>query len=302
MIEQFLCECTKSYNGNKNEIVEHFTKLRGKCPAINEILIPDCIFDQYINFVSKPLDQANHQSILLLAFQRNYLHKITIPIHKYLINKNINENYKKDLQEFWLKKGDILDRHKTARIYMGKLYEILIADWLDYNNWEIIELEATGGIADIVAISQNKVKHFFELKFIGVEDEVFWSIVNSMQDHSSCSNFSSYSACDFLLYKAFTAAKQLENFYQNTIVIITISNISWDFFDIQLKEDWINWTNPTFFNNDSKWITFFAEQKKKYPNIENEIGSTINKLSELWIVEECDNFEFKLAKRITLST
>lgn len=108
----------KSATSSENvlEILEEFGNLRKQCPAIKKILLPADAWESF-HRMHLFLDEAAHESILLLAFDRGYLNRITAPIHKYLMVgneplSNLNKNYAADLKEQWMEQSNELDRHK----------------------------------------------------------------------------------------------------------------------------------------------------------------------------------------------
>ena len=121
--ELMTCKCMNANEWDK------FEKLRGQCSALKEILVPDNVWNKFQVMNSKERDKAFHRSMILLALERGYLNKITSPVHRYLMEGSrpkalVNNNYKNDLIELWMSKNNEKERHKDARIYMGKLVEL----------------------------------------------------------------------------------------------------------------------------------------------------------------------------------
>jgi len=307
MISQsFECLCLTATARSKNSLLEDFKRIREQCPALRELLVPDGIWDEFQRVASEDMDAAQHQSVLLLAFKRGYLSKVTSPVHRYLIEKmeekpkkQFNNNYEKDLQECWMWKkdmGNVLGRHQIGRGYLGKLTELLCAEWIEEQGWEISNLAALGGNIDIEAKSPDDVDCAIEVKYVGQEDEIFLTTVKSLSGRGGVSTSSLYVASNFLLFRVYEAAKQLEKCNKFRIAILVISNMTWGFVDIPLNENWMCWQSPRFLNGDPDWNQFLKEkrQEKKYSDIENDLAETLRSLKELWIVRENDGFQYSL--------
>ena len=68
-------------HSNKSEIkvkclIKNFTRLRTKTPALKLLLVPDEFWSKFKKYCLEDLNEAYHQSILLLAHKRGYLFKI----------------------------------------------------------------------------------------------------------------------------------------------------------------------------------------------------------------------------------
>jgi len=297
------CLCQKGLTVKDSNILEIFSHVRNKCPVLKELLVPDSIWPDFRRSAIKPMNGALHKSILLLALHRGYLNKITLPMHKYLIEngnprKEITKQYIVDLQETWLQEDRAIERNRKSRIYIGKLTELILADWLEEQGWRITNLEALGGQADIETVSPQKNDHAIEVKYVGYEDENFLSVVESLSGKAKAYTTSPYAASDFLLFKVYGAAKQLFNSAKTRIAFLAISNMTWDFVDIQLSEDWMNWQSPRFFNNDTDWKKFLEKNKNQFPTIESDLRSVIRSLNQLWILREEKPFQYSLQQVI----
>jgi hypothetical protein len=105
--------------------LHEFTTLREKCLALREILVPEELWPQFRAWHAFPDTIGSHSSVVLLAFRRGLLHRVTAPIHRHLmcptgILSTVSMQYVKDLREKWMFDEDPLERHRLARIAVGK--------------------------------------------------------------------------------------------------------------------------------------------------------------------------------------
>jgi len=336
------CPCLSAIPIEKQCLLEKFESIREKCSALKEILVPDNVWRQFKEVAEKEMDEAKHYPILLLALRWGYLKKITSPVHKYLIEngmikKRLKKQYREDLIEEWMisKEGlepkDGLKRHQESRGYSGKLIELQIAEWLEEQDWRINNLEAISGKFDIEASLPDGNEYTFEIKYIGQEDDKFLAVVDSaispdrfkllidkltkkgdeskikrLVEKCKSRTFDPYSGSNFLVFRAYEAAKQLQISSKRRIAIIVISNLSWGFLEIPIKENWMNWHQPIFLDACPQWDKFLTKNKrknpKKYGDIEKDLQSIPNSLSQLWIIEQGNGFTYSLEKVIKFSS
>jgi hypothetical protein len=196
-------------------------------------------------------------------------------------------------------KKEALERHKEARRYKGKTAELHCAEWIETLGWQISNLEALGGSSDIEAISPNNQDCAIEVKYIGVEDDLFLSSCESLAGGNSVVMLSSYSASNFLVFKVYEGANQLRNCVKRRIVFLVIANLTWNTVKIEVNEDWMQWDSPRFFQKDDPaWETFLDRQRKKFPTIDTDLNTTIGLLHELWIIREGNELEYIVEKKI----
>jgi len=336
------CPCFSATPIERQYLLEYFESIREKCSALKEILVPDNVRHQFKEVAEKEMDEAKHYPILLSALRWGYLKKITSPVHKYLIEngrpkKQLKRQYLEDLIEKWmiskeeLKPKDELKRHQESRGYLGKLIEIQIAEWLEVQDWKINNLEAICGKFDIEASSPDGNEYAFEIKYIGQEDDKFLAVVDSdippdrfklliekltkkgdepkikrLVEKCKSRTFDPYSGSNFIVLRAYEAAKQLHISSKRRIAIIVISNLSGGFLEIPIKENWMNWHQPMFLDACPQWDEFLAENKrknpKKYGDIEKDLQSIPNSLSQLWIIEQGNGFTYSLEKVINFGS
>jgi len=258
MTKSLCCPCLTVKVNKEGDVLNQFEEIRRHCAALREILLPDEIWTTFRESAMAEFDAARHGSMLLSAFKDDCLHKITSPIHKFLlVAKKIKNGYIQELKENWLE-ANVLRRHQRFRGDYGKVIELLIAEWLENQGWKITNLEATCGNADIEASSPENIPHDIEIKYIGTEDDKFLSIVSTRLTKEQFSSleedlkaeeddrekrkkieesfrkadsgtFDPYSGANFILFKAYEAAKQLQRFRggeKRKMAIIVISSLS----------------------------------------------------------------------------
>lgn len=290
------CSCKNAIPSEHDRLLEEFGTLRSKCPAIEKILVPD--WDEFRNWDTQLEENpASHRSTLLLAFERGHLNKITSQIHRFLMESGepktqLTQQYRQDLKERWMLEQDVLERHHKYRIFMGKLVELQCAEWLYNQHWRIDNLEALGGDADIEATSPDGKESAFEVKYIGQEDWDFKDIVESIQGVGKGRAISIPVAANWILFKVYTAANQIQKLPKSLYALLVIDDLTWPRFRFVLENNYIFWKSPRFDNADPAWSRFLAEQKKHYPDIENDMARTLRILTGLWILKMEGGFHY----------
>ncbi len=287
--------------------MDEFADLRKRCPVLNQIFVPDKIWKDFRKKYSAQPDMARHQSILLTAFSNGVLNKITTPIHHFLFDGsdpkiNLDKQYKKDLVEKWMFEQEVIERHKKARIFQGKLTELICATWIDAQGWKIDTLEALGGHFDIDAISPDNVPCAIEVKFVGQEDVSFGNVVQSIESGkplAGCCNI--YDGYNFFLFKAYEAAKQLlSNTIKRSLAFVIISNMA---FDLDTSISVIGLDRRPFRlieDASEKWQSFLNLKKmeNRFKNIDRDLDDTIGRINELWIIKQGNYFDYSLNKKL----
>jgi len=170
------CECQtyklKSiYKGDfqkyRQEILGELMKIRDNCEALREVLLANSNWKEYsykvLGIFGKK--EGYHESVLLKALRENILNLVTSPIHKYLLNKKASDAYKNNINDSWILKESFEKRQEVFSENYGKFFELLFAEWLENNGWEIINLEAWDeNSSDVEAKSQDKEHSAFEIK------------------------------------------------------------------------------------------------------------------------------------------
>lgn len=290
--------------------MQSFEAIRSRCAALREILVPDSIWPVFRQKATEPYDQAFHHYIVLGALRDGFLARITFPIHRFLLDtdkpkRSLTRQYKEDLVEKWMLESVPLERHRKARMFVGKLTELLMAAWLEEQGWSIDALEALGGTFDIEATSPDKISCAIEVKYIGQCDADFEDIVRKFSLGSPAGGtFEPYEPFNYLLFRIYEAAKQLLNSNTRRLVAIVISQIAWSFFELQIKQGWLQKRPLPFSQNvSSDGAAFLAKEKAKgkFSNIERDLDSVIDSLNELWIVVEQNYLSYQLKNRFTVS-
>lgn len=189
-----------------------FSELREQCSALHRILIPDEIWPAFRQWHVLPDDVAAHSSVVLLAFRRGLIPRVTGPIHRYLLSSNgireaVSNQYINDLRENWMFDSDPLARHRLSRIFRGRLIELQFAEWLENQKHVVTGLEAIGNGPDIQTVSAIGVAHSFEVKFFGLQDSNFEMILRSMGGHPAGGAISVYRPINYLLFRVYEAAR-----------------------------------------------------------------------------------------------
>ncbi len=199
--------------------------------------------------------------------------------------------------------GNVLGRHQIGRGYLGKLTELLYAEWIEEQGWEISNLAALGGNIDIEAKSPDDVDCAIEVKYIGQDEEVFKTVVEALQGRGGTGFYGLYDASNYILLRAYDAAKQLEKSTIARIALIVISGDAWSDMEPVLEKDWINWESPSFAEGTSRWKGFLdslraGKKKDLYRNIENDLSEVLHSLDQIWIVKEKEHFKYSKVRQI----
>ena len=149
-------------------------------------------------------------------------------------------------------------------MFMGRIVELQITEWLQHQGWTIDGLEAFGEGSDIEAHVDSVNPVALEVKFIGAEDIDFGHIVESIATGPTVHTVSPQSAANFLVLKAFEAATQLQRTAAHRIALIVIDDLAWWRFDSILGNRWIDRRAPRFFDADEAWKRFFESQRLRY--------------------------------------
>jgi len=303
------CPCQTASLVNRGTLLQEFEALRALCPALREVLVPEEFWLPFREKVLKPTRCARHQFILLGGFENRFLKRITSPIHWYLLERNkpkstLTKQYQKDLIESWMLEETQIERHRKARIFQGRLAELRCAAWLEERKWAITGLEALGGKSDIEATSPKGIECAIEVKFIGQEDDKFEEIQESISSGDGvCGGFFNlYAGYNFLLFKVFEAANQLSAAAKRRLALIVISNMTWSFLEMQIKDAWMMNRPLRFFDVEAspEWKRFLSRKKmeRRFANIENELDSKVGSLQEVWFVKEGNFLEYSLETKL----
>lgn len=299
------CACLSATNGielvrdtDGNISLEDFVELRQRCSALRDILLPEGIWQKFLQWHRVGDDVASHYSVVLLAYRRGYLSKVTGPIHRYLLTEtgilaDARKQYLKDLREKWMLDRNPEDRHRLSRTFRGRLIELQYAEWLESQSHSILGMEAIREGPDIEARSPDGVTISYEVKFFGLEDADFQTLVASMQSGPVAGFISPYQALNYLIFRVYEASVQLASAVGERIVVIVIDAIAWFRFDVQVKHRWIDWNNPSFVQIDEGWRRFMEAQPNGGPSAA-DLHNAIGQISRVKVYQQNAAFEFKL--------
>jgi hypothetical protein len=296
------CMCTSAVP-KTDEAIGDFTELLEQCPALR-ILVPFDLTDKYADFLVEPTDSAHHAPVGYLAFRRGHLARLTGPIHEFCLNgphirPSLTSQYRKDLAETWILASDVQKRFERARIFKGRLAELLFAAHLIESGWRIRDLEAWGSGVDIEACVAEEVT-MFEVKHLGVDQITFDLTCAALESGGAAVNsIGVYSPVDYLVFRVYQGARQLLNKPQPKIVAVILDDYAQNY-EIPLRENWVDWNAPGFFRREADIEPLLKREFAKNPKLIEELGPTISTLSEIWFMEQHSPFLLKTRKVVQL--
>src|SRR5436309_9190944 len=130
------CACMTVQPGNGEQPIIMLESIRKTCPALQSIFLPEDVWHDFKAWHAEPDLVAAHCSMLLLAFDRGHLTRLTHPVHRYLlegdrVHPSVRRQYMNDLRERWMHYPDPLERHHKSRIFAGRITELQFAEWLE---------------------------------------------------------------------------------------------------------------------------------------------------------------------------
>lgn len=299
------CKCLSIDAEAHGDSLVEFDAIRTVCPALSKILVPDDYWSDYRQFCEIEPDKAFHAPITYLAFQNGHLGRITAPIHTYCLDGGelhsaLTKQYKMDLAERWMFKEDLKERFKRVRGFQGRLNELLFAQWLEGNSWNIGGLEAHGANVDAVASSTGGTLCSFEVKHIG-QDEVSFDLgVEAFQGNGvSVGRLPVYSPVDYMLYRVFEAARQLADKHNRRVVVMILSNYD-RFYKLPIKEGWVDWKEPKFLRMDKDIDEFLEAKYIENPGLNDDLKRYISLLDEIWFFDNHAPFTMRRRKVLEL--
>ncbi len=299
------CACSKSYQNSED--INCFLSIRENCPVLRDIIIPSEIFEDYKNAISKPRGSILKTPIFYSLFEHQILFHFTNPIHKYIIERieQVNKSYKKSLQEKWFIEATDEKRNECYRKYMGRISEILLINYLADKGYNIESYEAIGAKHDIL-YRINNVQFCSEIKYLGIEDKDFLSLVEYEKRGGSALNSSPYPPYNYLIFRIFEAAKQLSISNEKKSVFIIFCNFTWSrHYHFIIKNNFIDWdrNRPEFLNPDEPvWSEFInkKKQKMKFAEIEDELHPFIESLDQITLMYMSNSYELNEAFSINM--
>ena len=239
-----------------------------------------------------------------LAYRRGCLSDFTKSLHRFAIDgieqqRKITAQYISDLRETWVFEIDEIARFRKARNYLSRLAEIDFARWLEIHQWQISNLEMYGGQFDIEGLDNDQIATALEVKFLA-QREVLFELNRASFVSSTSGWLGMYSPMDYLIFRLYEAARQLQNARTNRIAVAIVSDYDVSY-KIPLSENWIDWKNPAFLKRDSEIQKFLSTQYEKNPNLDADLKTFITGLSEIWILRYNDSFKLQREHQIRLS-
>ncbi|RMH31295.1 MAG: hypothetical protein D6690_16800 [Nitrospirae bacterium] len=231
--------------------------------------------------------------------KRGHLGRVTSAVHRYLMTEggprpDISQQYLSDLREKWMLCQSPEDRHQKSRRFIGRLVELQFAEWLESNGWSDLGLEAFRVGPDIDANKEGR-RVAFEVKFIGRQNTDFAAFLQSNAGQSAATSVSPYDAKNYLMFRVYEAAKQLQRINCDRIAVVVVEDVAWANFETQVTEGWIEWANPQFSDRHSeRWTKFVQSQKTRYPNLSDDLQPTVRSLNEVWILIMRSDFQYDL--------
>jgi hypothetical protein len=253
--------------------------------------VPDDIWDRYREFCAAEPDEAYHSPIAYLAFQRRYLARLTEPIHAFCLEGNtpnplLTNQYKRDLVERWIFKDHVKQRFEYARIFQGRLMELIFAVWLFQEGWEIEGLEALGSSVDVEAKSQLRPSFSFEVKHLGQDEVLFDLGLQALRAGGvAVASIPVYSPIDYLTYRVFEAARQLDTSPNRKVVVAVLAEYE-TYFARPLKEGWIDWQAPRFFRKEGDISDFLEKQYAGNPSLDSDMPQYLSRLDQIWFFDK----------------
>jgi hypothetical protein len=132
------------------------------------------------------------------------------------------------------------------------------------------------------------------VKFFGMEDSDFAVLLKSMGGYPAGGATSPYQPINYLLFRVFEAARQLRTASGRKRVVIVIDEIGRHRFDMQIRENWIDWACPHFIAPDDRWNQFLSVQRERYPELPDDLAKTIRGIDDIMIFRQNHTFEFGL--------
>ena len=280
------------------ELLDNLEKVRELCPALYQVCLPDDVWPDIKAWHATPDPVALHHSMFALALDRGHLARLTAPVHRYLLQSGaaatgLRAQYREDLKERWMLATDHLRRHRLSRIYLGRITELQIAEWLGSHSWTITGLEAFREGADVTAVHPSVGETDFEIKMVGTEDADFESIVQSLAGLPAGRWLSPYSSMNYLVFRAYEAAVQLQRSSHRRAAAVVLSD--WERFEMQLTGGWVNWADPHFMEQDKELLPAL---QARYPDLVSKTAprDALSQIDDLYLLRRANGYEYHLER------
>lgn len=290
------CSCSERQEHVDGGSLEIFAAVRSRCPALHQIFVPDGVWNDFQQWHRQSDAVAHHRSILLLAMERGHLRRVTSAVHRFLITAghprpDMRQQYLKDLRERWMLYPDPIERHQKFRMFAGRLVELQFAEWLQLQGWTVSGLEAFREGPDIEAYANGSQTTAFEVKFIGTENDDFVRILENLAGQSGVGSVSPYNATNYLLFRVYEAAKQLQRIVCDRIAVVVVEDLTWFRFEVQLSDGWVDWANPGFYPGPV-WEEFVERQRTRYPHLLDDLQPALRSLNAVWILRQSEGYQY----------
>jgi hypothetical protein len=184
---------------------------------------------------------------------------------------------------------------------MGRLVELLCAQWLETDSWRIVGLEAFQEGPDLTAEREGDGQASFEVKSLGQEDSDFEAVVASLHGPPTAQTKDLYAAMNFVTFRVYEAAKQLQQVKEHRTVLFVVNETTWHNVEFQLENNWVDWRNAKLYGSSSHWRAFMDAQRKRYPNVDEELAEVIRSVDDIWILRLRYGFELSKELAFTLA-
>jgi hypothetical protein len=302
------CACLKAGEYGHEEVAPALAALRNECAALRVVLVPDDSWSAIVADAKSP-NAAAHRSYLLLALRRRCLDRVTRPVHRFLmrgqeVRADLTNQYRQDLRERWLFKGDEMERHRRFRQFFGKIVELQVVQWLTDLDWIVTNLEALGHSCDIAADSPDGVSFSIEVKYLGQMDDDFRLVLESMRGTQKAGWFGPYGAINYVLFRAYEVAVSLRAERGRKMAILVIDAQTWPFVEVALSNAWLDWKQPKFIQTEEQDWNQFLESKRRstYPVIDSELTELVKSLDRVWIAMLGNRYSYTLEHEIQIDT
>jgi hypothetical protein len=111
---------------------------------------------------------------------------------------------------------------------------------------------------------------------------------------------SPYTAVNYLLFRVYEAAKQLAGVKEGRRGAVVVNEVTWWRFAVQLRNEWIDWTNPRFLGGEPDWKQFLVMQQRTYAELPTDLCPTLSKNDAVWIVRQLEDYEYRLEHEMAL--
>lgn len=288
------CICQDS-SKDKSDL-DSLSSVHESCAALHEILLPGDVWLQFLSACNEPQDSARHRSVLLLAFQRGTLATVTRAVHNVLLEpmrqgKRLTNQYVNDLAERWWMQNSVEDRHDKSKIFMGRLAELLTADYLRSRKYMIFDLEAFGAIHDIVAQDETGAVVSIEAKYIGDSPEIFDLLLQSLNpsddEKTIGGSVSASDTANYFFFRLYEASFQLSKASDGKMAVIVVSPGEWSMLQTPLVNQWIDCSRPAFLDGSLEWSEFLAKQTAvtKFQNVASILPAAIAELDKVLVLQ-----------------